>query len=98
MSNDKEKTSSLDEYIKEVWEDCKDGFEEDAAREVGIVVEDYIRHPDTGCILADNSYIKNEEEVEEKAKEMFIEAVIDDPYNYLDADRIRECINKLIEE
>lgn len=97
MSNDKEKTSSLDEYIKEVWEDYRDGFEEDAAREVGIVVEDYIRHPDTGLILADNSYIRNEEEVEEKAKEMFIEAIIDDPYNYLDADRIRECINKLIE-
>lgn len=91
-------SNSLDEYIKEVWEDYRDGFEEDAAREVGIVVEDYIRHPDTGLILADNSYIRNEEEVEEKAKEMFIEAIIDDPFNYLDADRIRECINKLIEE
>lgn len=90
-------SNSLDEYIKEVWEDYRDGFEEDAAREVGIVVEDYIRHPDTGLILADNSYIRNEEEVEEKAKEMFIEALIDDPFNYLDADRIRECINKLIE-
>lgn len=89
--------NSLDEYIKEVWKDYRDGFEEDAAREVGIVVEDYERHPDTGCILADNSYIKNEEEVEERAKEMFIEAIIDDPFDYLDADRIKECIDKLID-
>ena len=97
MCNDKEKTSSLDKYIKEVWNDYRDGFEEDAAREVGIVVEDYVRHPDTGAILADNSYIKNEEEVEERAKEMFIEAIIDDPFDYLDADRIKECIDKLID-
>ena len=97
MSDDKKEVSSLDTYIKEVWEDYRDSFEEDAAREVGIVVEDYIRHPDTGCILADNSYIKNEEEVIERAKELCIEAIIDDPYNYLDADRIRECIDKLID-
>lgn len=96
MSNNKEKVSSLDEYIKEVWEDYRDSFEEDAAKEVGIVVEDYIRHPDTGSILADNSYIKNEEEVIERAQEMFIEAIIDDPFNYLDADKIRELISKLI--
>lgn len=57
MSNNKEKTSSLDAYIKEVWRDYRDGFEEDAAKEVGIIVEDYVRHPDTGAILADNSYI-----------------------------------------
>lgn len=57
MNNNKEeKTSSLDVYIKEVWKDYRDGFEEDAAKEVGIVVEDYVRHPDTGLILADNSY------------------------------------------
>ena len=31
MSNNKEKTSSLDTYMKEVWEDYRDGFEEDAA-------------------------------------------------------------------
>ncbi len=85
MSNNKEKTSSLDEYIKEVWEDYRDSFEEDAAKEVGIVVEDYVRHPDTGLILADNSYIKNEDEVEERAKEMFIDAIIDGPFDYLDA-------------
>ncbi len=49
MSNNEEKTSSLDKYIKEVWKDYRDSFEEDAAKEVGIVVEDYVRHPDTGC-------------------------------------------------
>ena len=97
MSDNKKEVSSLDAYIKEVWEDYRDSFEEDAVKEIGIVVEDYIRHPDTGCILADNSYIKNEEEVIERAKELFIEAIIDDSYNYLDADRIRECIDKLID-
>ena len=96
MRDNKEKISSLDEYIKEVWKDYKDGFEEDAAKEVGIVVEDYERHPDTGSILADNSYIKNEEEVEERAKEMFIDAIIDNPLDYLDIDKVREFINKLI--
>ena len=96
--NNKEKISSLDEYIKKVWENYKDGFEEDAAKEVGIVVEDYERHPDTGAILADNSYIKNEDEVEERAKEMFIDAIIDDPFDYLDANIVRELINKLINE
>lgn len=95
MSNE-EKISSLDKYIKEVWEYYRDGFEEDAVKEVGIIVEDYERHPDTGSILADNSYIKNEDEVEEKAKEMFIDAVIDNPFDYLEEDKIREFINKLI--
>ena len=96
MSDNKEKISSLDEYIKEVWKNYKDGFEEDAAKEVGIIVEDYERHPDTGAVLADNSYIKNEDEVEERAKEMFIDAIIDNPFDYLDADKVRELINKLI--
>ena len=96
MSNNKKEVSSLNEYIKEVWEDYRDGFEEDAAKEVGIIVEDYERHPDTGSILADNSYIKNEDEVEERAKEMFIDAIIDSPFDYLDIDRVKEFINKLI--
>ena len=98
MSDNKKEVSSLDKYIKEVWENYRDGFEEDAAKEVGIVVEDYERHPDTGSILADNSYIKNEDEVEERAKEMFIDAIIDDPFDYLDANIVRELINKLINE
>ena len=98
MSDNKKEVSSLDKYIKEVWADYRDGFEEDAAKEVGIVVEDYERHPDTGSILADNSYIKNEDEVEERAKEMFIDAIIDDPFDYLDANIVRELINKLINE
>ena len=98
MSDNKKEVSSLDEYIKEVWRNYQDGFEEDAAKEVGIIVEDYERHPDTGSVLADNSYIKNEDEVEERAKEMFIDAIIDDPFDYLDADKVRELINKLINE
>ena len=98
MSDNKKEVSSLDKYIKEVWENYRDGFEEDAAKEVGIVVGDYERHPDTGSILADNSYIKNEDEVEERAKEMFIDAIIDDPFDYLDANIVRELINKLINE
>ena len=98
MSDNKKEVSSLDEYIKEVWRNYQDGFEEDAAKEVGIIVEDYERHPDTGSILADNSYIKNEDEVEERAKEMFIDAIIDDPFDYLDADKVKIFINKLINE
>lgn len=97
-NNKKEEVSSLDKYIKEVWRNYQDGFEEDAVKEVGIVVEDYERHPDTGSVLADNSYIKNEDEVEERAKEMFIDAIIDDPFDYLDANIVRELINKLINE
>ena len=97
-NNKKEEVSSLDKYIKEVWRNYQDGFEEDAAKEVGIIVEDYERHPDTGSILADNSYIKNEDEVEERAKEMFIDAIIDEPFDYLDANIVRELINKLINE
>ena len=96
MSDNKKEASSLDEYIKEVWENYRDGFEEDAAGEVGIVVEDYGRHPDTGAVLVDDSYIGNEEEVKEKAKEMFIDAIIDSPFDYLDTDKVRELINKLI--
>lgn len=96
MSDNKKEVSSLDEYIKEVWRNYRDGFEEDAAKEVGIIVEDYERHPDTGSVLADNSYIKNEDEVEERAKEMFIDAIIDDSFDYLDANIVRELINKLI--
>ena len=96
MSDNKKEASSLDEYIKEVWENYKDGFEEDAAGEVGIIVEDYGRHPDTGVVLVDDSYIGNEEEVEEKAKEMFIDAIIDSPFDYLDVDKVKELINKLI--
>ena len=96
MNDKKEEASSLDEYIKEVWKNYRDGFEEDAAGEVGIVVEDYGRHPDTGAVLVDGSYIDNEEEVKEKAKEMFIDAIIDSPFDYLDEDKIRELINKLI--
>lgn len=98
MSENKEKRSSLDEYIKEVWEYYRDGFEEKAAEEVGIVVEDYERHPDIGVVLADNSYIKNEDEVEERAKEMFIDEIIDSPFDYLDADKVQILINKLINE
>ena len=96
MSDNKKEVSSLDEYIKEVWENYKDGFEEDAAGEVGIIVEDYGRHPDTGAVLVDDSYIGNEEEVKEKAKEMFIDAIIDSPFDYLDVDKVKVLINKLI--
>ena len=98
MSNNKKEVSSLDEYIKDVWRNYQDGFEEDAAKEVGIIVEDYERHPDTGSILADNSYIKNEDEVEERAKEMFIDEILDSPFDYLDADKVKVLINKLINE
>lgn len=96
MSDNKEKISSLDEYIKEVWNNYKDGFEEDAAGEVGVVVEDYGRHPDTGVVLVDSSYIDNEEEVKERAKEMFIDAIMDSPLDYLDEDKIRELIKLTI--
>lgn len=91
-----EKFSNLEEYIKEVWKDYKDSFEEDAAEEIGEVVKEYERHPDTGEILADNSYIKNEEEVLEKAKEDFVDAVIYNFDNYIDEDIVRDLLIKTI--
>jgi len=63
----------IKDLIQNSWKDNQSRYFDRAAEEVGIWVPDYERHPDTGQILADVGYYSNEEEIEEKAKELFLD-------------------------
>lgn len=81
----------LKKIILDSYKNNFDCFYEKACEEVGNWIEDYETHPDTGARLADVGYYSNEEEIEEKTKELFINYFLEDEipeeYDYLKRDQ-----------
>ena len=75
-----------------------DWYFENSANEIGIWVDDYERHPDTGCALENNGYWKNEEKIEDQAKRSFAENFVKVELDYITEELSEEEKNKLEEE
>lgn len=84
-------------YIKERYQQDYDFYCEKAIKEVGTYVNDYDTHCDTGAILSDNGYYSNEDEISERAKELFIENISSDPLAYIDTEVLANLINEILE-
>ena len=67
--------------INTLYQKGRDKFFDIASEKVGVEVRDFHRHSDTGSILADNSYWKNEKEIEEESKKIFAEEFYE--YNFI---------------
>lgn len=88
----------LSELIKKYYQNHQDWYFENSANEIGIWVDDYERHPDTGCALANNGYWRNEEEIEEQAQRSFAENFVKVELDYITEEASEEEKNKLEEE
>ena len=77
------------EKLSKLYEECI----EKVSEEVGTWVSDYYKG-DHGEILADNGFYTNEDEIEQRAKEIFTENVIDDPFSYIDEEEFKKFLLK----
>jgi hypothetical protein len=82
----KSKNSRVEKVIREYYYKYKDKYFSEAAEDIGIWVKDYYA-PD-GCALADLSSWENEDEIEERALNIYMEEL----YNK-DEELIDELIN-----
>ncbi len=85
---------SISEKIKEYYQQHHEKYDDMANISLGKYEHDCY-YNDYGQILADNSYCTNEAEIEEEAKRLFAEDILDDTGLFaeiLSAEDIEECL------
>lgn len=87
-------TEKLEDKIKNHYIDKYSLYNEKACEQVGIYVKDIYRG-DYGQPLADNGYYSNEAEIDERAKELFIEDFFENTEEFLNEEDILNIIKEV---